>query len=169
MLTTPVLALSYFFHLLATVFWIGGLVVLVVLVWPESRRALQGNPALYTLLTRVRRRFLPLSNLSLAVLVVSGLVQMTGDPNYEGVLQFANEWSRVILLKHIAIAGMFICGLALQLWVAPALERVALLAERGKDKPDEWERLHRAEVRLTWANLALGVLVLAFTAWATAL
>ena len=168
-MSTSVLAFSYFFHLLATVFWIGGLVVLVVLVWPESRRVLEGNPALHQFLTRVRRRFLPLSNLSLAVLVVSGLLQMTGDPNYEGVLQFTNEWSRVILLKHIAIAGMFICGLALQLWVAPALERVALLAERGKDDPTEWARLHRAEVRLTWANLGLGVLVLAFTAWATAL
>jgi uncharacterized membrane protein len=168
-LSTSALALSYFFHLLATVFWIGGLALLVILVWPESRRVLQNTPGLYQLLTRVRRRFLPLSNLSLAVLVVSGLLQMTGDPNYEGVLQFTNDWSRVILLKHIAIAGMFICGLALQLWVAPALERVTLLAERGKENPSEWERLHRVEVRLTWANLALGVLVLAFTAWATAL
>lgn len=163
------LAISYFFHLLATVIWIGGLAILVILVWPETRRVLEGNPALYQLLTRVRRRFLPLSNLSLAVLVVTGLIQMSGDPNYEGVLQFTNDWSRVILLKHIAIAGMFICGLALQLWVAPALERTALLAERGKDNPAEWARLHRAEVRLTWLNLALGVLVLAFTAWATAI
>ncbi len=163
------LALSYFFHLVATVFWIGGLALLVILVWPETRRALEGSPALYQLLTRMRRRFLPLSNLSLAVLIVTGLIQMTGDPNYEGVLQFANEWSRVILLKHIAIAGMVICGLVLQLWVAPALERAALLAEHGKDNPAEWSRLHRAEVRLTWINLGLGVLVLAFTAWATAL
>lgn len=168
-MSTPVLALSYFFHLLATVFWIGGLVVLVMLVWPASRQVLQNTPGLYQLFTQIRRRFLPLSNLSLAVLVVSGLLQMTGDPNYEGVLQFTNEWSRVILLKHIAIAGMFICGLALQLWVAPALERVSLMAERDKHNPAEWERLHRAEVRLTWANLGLGVLVLAFTAWATAI
>jgi uncharacterized membrane protein len=35
MMSQPILAISLFFHLLATVFWIGGLVTLTVLVWPE--------------------------------------------------------------------------------------------------------------------------------------
>lgn len=163
------LAISLFFHLVATVVWIGGLVILTVLVWPETRRILAENPGVYSLLTRLRKRFLPLSNLSLVVLVVTGLFQMTADPNYEGVLEFTNEWSRAILLKHIAVGGMVICGVALQFWVAPALERASLLAERRKSDPQEWERLHRLEVRLTWVNTTLGVLVLAFTAWATAI
>jgi uncharacterized membrane protein len=118
---------------------------------------------------RLRARFLPLTHFSLVVLVVTGLVQMTADPNYGGVLQFANTWTRVILLKHVAVAGMLICGLALQFAVMPGLERARLLAERGKDDPALSERLRRSERRLTWINLALGVLVLAFTAWATAL
>ena len=164
-----ILAISYFFHLVATVIWIGGLVILVILVWPEARRALEGSPALYTLLARLRQRFTPLSNLSLAVLVVTGLIQMTADPNYDGMLQFTNEWSRVILLKHIAIGGMFVCGLALHYWVAPALERASLLAQRGKGDAGEYARLRRTEVRLTWLNDILGILVLAFTAWATAI
>jgi len=168
-LSPSILAISYFFHLIATVVWIGGLVILVILVWPEARRILENTPELHALLTRLRRRFALLSNLSLVVLVVTGLIQMAADPNYNGVLQFTNEWSRVILLKHIAIAGMFICGLALQYWVTPALERASLLAERGKGDATEWARLRRNEVRLTWLNLILGVLVLAFTAWATAL
>lgn len=163
------LVISLFFHLAATVVWIGGLTILTVLVWPESRRVLADNPGVYSLLTRLRKRFLPLSNLSLAVLVVTGLFQMTADPNYEGVLQFTNDWSRAILLKHIAIGGMVICGVALQFWVVPALERATLLLERSKGDPAEWARLHRLEVRLTWVNLVLGVLVLGFTAWATAI
>jgi len=164
-----ILAISQFFHLIATVVWIGGLVILTVLVWPETRRLLAESPGTYILLNRLRKRFLPLTNLSLAVLIVTGLFQMTANPNYEGVLQFANDWSRAILLKHIAIGGMVICGVALQFWVAPALERASLLADRQKGDPVEWERLHRLEVRLTWINVALGVLVLAFTAWATAI
>jgi uncharacterized membrane protein len=168
-LSQSILAISYFFHLIATIVWIGGLAILVIMVWPETRRALSGNAALYSLLTRLRQRFFPLSNLSLAVLIVTGLIQMTGDSNYEGVLQFTNEWSQAILLKHIAITGMFICGLALQFWVGPALERISLLVERGKGDPQEWETLRRREVRLTWASLILGILVLGFTAWATAI
>ncbi len=168
-MSPSILAISYFFHLLATIFWIGGLAVLTIMVLPEARRVLGTNPAFYSFLARLRRRFLPLTNLSLAVLVVTGLIQMSGDPHYDGVLQFTNEWTRVILFKHIAVVGMFVCGLALQFGVAPALERATLLAEHHKGDPDDLERLRRRESRLTWLNLLLGVLVLGFTAWATAL
>lgn len=168
-MSQPLLAISYFFHLVATAVWIGGLGTLVVLVWPATRRLLETQPALYGTLTRLRQRFFPLTNLSLAVLVVTGLLQMAADPNYDGVLQFENEWSRVMLFKHIAIGGMVVCGLALQLWVAPALERISLLAARGKADPAAQVQLRRQETRLTWLNVILGVLVLGFTAWATAI
>ena len=131
-MSPSILAISYFFHLIATIIWIGGLVILTIMVLPEARRVLGENPAFYTLLARLRKRFFPLSNFSLALLVVTGLIQMSGDPHYDGVLQFTNEWSRVILLKHVAIGGMFVCGLAMQYWVAPSLERATLLAEHHK-------------------------------------
>ncbi|MBC7813067.1 MAG: CopD family protein, partial [Burkholderiales bacterium] len=167
-MSQPLLAINYFFHLVATVVWLGGLVIMVLLVWPAARHVLAEDEALYRLLQRIRRRFLPLTHFSLVVLIVTGLLQMTADSHYEGVLQISNEWSRVILLKHIAIGGMFICGLALQYGVAPALERASLLAEHGKGDPVERDRLLRREVRLTWASVILGMLVLGFTAWATA-
>lgn len=164
-----ILAISYFFHLIATVIWIGGLVILTIMVLPEARRVLGANPPFYALMTRLRKRFMVLSNLSLVVLIVTGMIQMAGDTNYDGVLQFTNEWSRVLLYKHIAIFGMIGVGLALQYWVAPALERATLLAEHHKGDAAELERLRRSETRLTWINLFLGILVLGFTAWATAI
>lgn len=168
-MSTSILAISYFFHLLATIAWVGGLVVLALLVVPEARRIFGEQPALEAFLMRLRKRFLPISHFSLVVLIVTGLIQMAGDSNYDGMLQFTNDWSRAILLKHIAIAGMFVCGLALQFSVIPALERARLLLDRGKGDPDAWVRLRRREARLTWINVALGVLVLGFTAWATAI
>ena len=168
-MSPSILAISYFFHLVATVVWIGGLVTLVIVVLPETRRVLGTNREFYALLTRLRKRFFPLTNLSLAVLVVTGLIQMSGDPHYEGVLQFSNTWTRVILAKHVAVLGMFVCGLALQFYVVPDLERAALLIEHHRGDPAELERLRRSELRLTWVNVLLGVLVLGFTAWATAL
>lgn len=166
----PVLALSLFFHIVATVVWIGGLVITVILVWPEARRIMQDDsPALYEFLTRLRKRFYPLSNLALVTLITTGLFQMTADPNYDGLMQFNNEWSRVMLMKHIAIVLMALTGLALQYGVFPALERATLLRSRGKGDADEWARLRRREVRLTWVNVLLGVAVLGFSAWATAI
>ncbi|MBL8156105.1 MAG: CopD family protein [Anaerolineae bacterium] len=168
-MSQPVLAISLFFHIVSTVLWIGGQIIMALLVWPEMRRVLKESPALYQLLNRLRQRFVPMSWLALVVLVVTGLSQMTADPNYDGVMQITNEWSRVMLLKHLTIGLMVLSGLVLQYGVVPALERTSLLVERGKGDPAEWERLRRREVRLTWFNVGLGVLILAFSTWAGSL
>jgi putative copper export protein len=168
-LTQTILAVSLFFHLCATVIWVGGLLVTLLLVWPEVNRVLREQPSLYALMSRLRRRFSVYSNLALAVLLITGLTQMVGNPNYDGLMQFNNEWSRVILLKHFAILGMVICGALLQFGVTPALERATLLVERGKTDGKEWRHLRRREVLLTTVNAGLGVLVLAFSAWAGSL
>lgn len=171
MQSQTILAISLFFHLSATVIWIGGLVITSVLVWPEARRTLSDSPALAAFLHRLRRRFTPLANMSLAVLIVTGLTQMSMDVNYDGVMQFTNPWSRAILLKHVALAGMVVAGLLLQYGVAPAMERAAVLMERAKGEAGlaaqaDWARLRQREIRLTWLNLALAVVVLACSAWA---
>lgn len=168
-MSRPELALSLFFHLSATVIWIGGLLITALLVWPEMRRVLENTPSLYSLLTRLRKRFYPISNISLGVLIVTGLFQMTADPNYDGVMTFDNEWSRVMLAKHITIVLMALSGWLLQYGVVPSLERTTMLLERNKGNAEEWAKLRRREVRLTWFNVILGMCVLGFSAWATAI
>lgn len=169
-----ILAISLFFHLCATVVWIGGLVITSLLVWPEARTALADSPALYAFLNRLRKRFTPLSNFSLAVLITTGLMQMSLDSNYDGVMQFTNTWSCVILFKHALIVLMVVAGGVLQYAVVPALERAALLIERAKGDTSaqaqaEWRRLRAREIQLTWVNVGLGLLVLACSAWAGSL
>lgn len=166
MSTNQILAVSLFFHLSATVVWVGGLVITAALVWPELRRGLEDHPALYRLLDRLRKRFAVWSNLSLAVLIVTGLTQMSLDPNYDGLMQFDNEWSRVLLVKHLVIVVMVASGITLQYGIAPALERATLLAEHGRNDPAEWQKLRRREIRLTWLNVLLGIGVLGLSAWA---
>ena len=80
-------ALSLFLHIGASVAWFGGLLLLTLLVRPELRRALDGQAALTRLQRRLRRRFALWGNLALAILLVTGLLQMTDDPNYNGLLQ----------------------------------------------------------------------------------
>jgi uncharacterized membrane protein len=168
--SNTILAVSLFFHLFATVIWVGGLLITVLLVWPEVRRTLMDSPAIYNLLNRLRQRFTPWGNLALVVLIFTGLIQMSLDPNYEGVLDFSNTWSQVILAKHVAIVFMIVCGALLQFGVTPALERTSLLIQKGKgdvsQTTEAWDRLRRRETRLTWINALLGVAVLAFSAWA---
>ncbi|MCY4070829.1 MAG: CopD family protein [Chloroflexi bacterium] len=159
------LAISLFFHILATVVWIGGILLITFLVIPQVNNVLEDQTALHQILFRIRGRFAQVSNLALAVLIVTGLLQMTADPNYGGLLRLHNQWSRVLLLKHLLIAIMAILGLALQWSVAPALERVGLLLQHGKDGDSEWRRLRRSERRLTLAIALLAMLILATSAW----
>jgi len=166
---STILAISLFFHLLATAIWIGGLLITTLLVWPEMRRVLESNISVYSLLARLRKKFTPMSNLALAVLITTGLIQMSLDPNYDGFMTFDNTWSRVMLVKHIAIILMVIVGLVLQNAVFPALERTTLLLERQKADVTAYEALRRREIRLTWVNVILGVCVLGFSAWAGSL
>ncbi len=172
-MSPTILAVSLFFHILATLIWVGGLLLTVLLVWPEVTRALQENTALYGVLNRLRRRFTVYGNLALAVLIVTGMFQMAADENYDGLLQFDNLWSRVLLLKHIVIVLMVICGLALQMFISPALERTTLRAERGKADPaaveGEWSKLRRREALLTWINAGMGVVVIALSVYASVL
>ena len=163
------LALSLFLHIGATVVWIGGILLITFLVVPELNRSLAQQPALYRLLRRLRQRFAPIANLALATLVVTGILQMSTDPNYEGLLQFSNRWSQALLVKHILLLVMAAAGLALQLGVAPRLERASILLERGKGERHEWRRLRARERRLTLLMAALAVLILAVSAWLTAI
>ena len=163
------LALSLFFHIAATVIWIGGILLITFLVVPELTRALAEQPALFRILTRLRNRFMNLGNLALAVLIVTGLLQMSTDPNYEGLLRFSNRWSQALLLKHILIIAMALCGLVLQFALAPALERTSLLRDRGISDADEWRRLQRRERRLSILIAVLAISILATSAWLTAI
>mgnify|MGYP000331646152 CR=1 FL=1 len=162
-MSPSILAISYFFHLIATVIWLGGLAAFVLLLFPAG--ALLPD----ALMNQLRKRFLPLTNFSLVVLIVTGLTQMVGDPNYDGVLQFTNDWSRIILMKHGVIVGMLIAGGIMQWSIAPALDRQSLLAQRGKEDAALVIRLRQTEMRLTWINVILGASVLGLTAWATTL
>jgi uncharacterized membrane protein len=166
--SSELFALSLFFHLTATVIWIGGLLITMLLVWPAVRRTLADSPALYRLLARLRTRFYPISNLALVVLVVTGLFQMTADEYYDGFLTFDNTWSKVMLVKHLVVGLMALAGLTLQYAVAPQLERTSLLLEKEKGTTEtnqQWQILRRRETRLTWLNGLLGLTILAFSAW----
>ncbi len=158
------LTLSFWLHMLATVVWIGGLAILSLVVIPAGRQNLP--PDQYAvLLAGVQKRLDPLAWFSLALLVVTGLVQMTGNPNYDGLLAINNRWAAAILAKHVAFVGMTAVSAALTWWVLPGLRRAALRQSHGQPVPPS-EQLHGRELRLLRLNLALGLVVLALTALA---
>lgn len=158
------LSLAYWLHMLATIAWIGGLAALLLLVLPAARQGLElGDYA--ALLERIQRRLDPLSWFSLAVLLGTGMFQMSASPNYQGFLAITNRWSTAILVKHLFFLAMIAISAYLTWGVLPALRRYALM--RAKGAPAEGaDRLARREMILLQTNFALGVIILALTALA---
>ncbi len=152
------LTIAFWLHMAATIVWIGGLFYQAVVV----------NPALERLPTErgrlaedMRRRFQPLAWLSLLVLFGTGLLQMSGNPNYVGLFAVTNPWSRAILTKHITV-GLMMLVAAYQTWVLnPRLSRLALKREAAAS-----DQVAVEISRLNRVSLAFGILVLGLTALA---
>ena len=166
--TTPFWALSiaFWLHMLATVAWIGGLVALVVLILPVARRVLDTNNYSH-FLENLQRRLDPLSWFSLAILLATGLFQLSSNPNYEGFLSISNRWAISILVKHILFFGMIAVSAYMTWGLLPNLRRIALMRSKGIET-EETEKLEKREVILIRINLILGILILGLTALARA-
>ena len=166
--TTPfwALSLAYWLHMLATVAWIGGLVALVMLVLPAARRVLDAN-SYSRFLDHLQRRLDPLGWLSLAVLLATGLFQLSANPNYDGFLSISSRWAVSILIKHILFFGMIGISAYMTWGLLPQIRRIALLRSKGIET-EQTDKLEKREFTLIRINLILGVLVLGLTALARA-
>ena len=170
----PLLALilTYWLHMLATVVWLGGLAALSILVLPSARGTLEIG-AYSRLLEGIQRRLDPLGWLCLAVLVGTGLFQMSANPNYQGFLAINNRWAVAILTKHVLFFAMTASSAYLTWGILPALRRAAMRHARrqsgaANEADAEMQRLQRREALLLRLNLLLGVVILALTALARA-
>jgi uncharacterized membrane protein len=160
MVTPQLLAASYLVHIIATVVWIGGIVFIALVVMPIA----EGEPGCSRFLSAIQKRFTPIANICLAVLIVTGMVQLTASSNYVGFLSFTNIWAQAILLKHMAVGGMVLTALYMSLVLQPDLNRTAMLLASGKAKPEETAALARRQSLLTQINMVLSIVVLLFTA-----
>lgn len=163
-----IISASFFFHLIATVAWIGGLVTLAVIVQPVLSRVVTDVKERARLMEAVQKRFQPIANLSLIVLILTGMVQTVNNPFYKGFLRFDNVWTEAILFKHLAIVGMVIIAGVMTFSIQPAVRRNALLLANDVADTADVARLQKRQARLTQLNLVLSVLVLLFTAMASA-
>jgi uncharacterized membrane protein len=163
--TTLVLSITYFFHLTATVVWIGGQVTAAWIVLPVVRKHLD-EKAYGLVLDKTVSRLQTIGWFCLAVLAVTGLFQMSANRNYDGFLAITNTWAVAILIKHVLIGAMVLSAAYLTWFISPALRRIALRLAQGLVSPPEFARLRQQERTFIQVNLVLSLIVLALTALA---
>lgn len=144
----------------ATVVWIGGLFYQAVILGPSISKLLTPNQ-LADLLRALRTKFQPLAWLSLAVLVATGLTQMTGNPNYAGFLVIEDRWAVAMIAKHSTIALMFAVAIYQTWFLHPELERAAFRQAAG-----QIGNLADRQLLIQRINIGLSLVVLALTALA---
>jgi uncharacterized membrane protein len=158
------LTITFWLHLLATVTWIGSLAAISFLILPAARHSLDLD-AQGALIDAIQRRLEPLAWFCLALLVVTGMFQLSTSPHYNGLLSTSNQWSIAILVKHIMVLVMIVVS-ALQTWeVLPSIQRAAIRAQKTGD-PAQLRVLRQRERLLLRVNLLLSILILAATALA---
>lgn len=147
----------------ATIVWIGGIFFQAAILTPAlSKVSPSADEARF--LEAVRRRFDPLAWLSLAVLIATGLTQMSASPNYSGFLVIGNLWSLAILSKHLVIGSMILVA-SYQTWILyPQLSRSMIARVARVDVGPDAARLRARQASSTRLNLVLAIIVLALTA-----
>jgi uncharacterized membrane protein len=158
------LSIAFWFHMLATVVWIGSLASLALVVLPAAQHSLDSR-SYNIFLEGLQRRLDPLGWFCLAVLAGTGMFQLSANPKYHSFLAVGSPWAAAILLKHSVYVLMIAVSAYLTWGMLPQIRRASLRLSQGKDVP-EMERFQRRAIWLLRLNLLLAVVVLALTAFA---
>ncbi len=154
-----ILALSHFIHVMGTVVWIGGILMTLFVILPSSKTALESPLIVGKLMKEIAKRFTPLANISIILIIVTGIIIFYYDKNYTSFLDLENRWNIVIALKHVFVATMIIIHFYRGLILNPKIERFS-----SQPNEKQTSRLKKISLDLVKINFVLGIIVLLLTA-----
>jgi len=156
-MTSPAIPIVVLFlHNLFTVVWVGGLIILGTVILPVTSKTLGKGAKTKELIDNIQNRLSVFVYVSMLGLLVTGMLLANRASQFEGLFSFANGYSTVLAIKHIAVALM----------VAIALSRRIALKQRG-DRLQP--RRRKAGLGLLYANVFLGIVVLLLSAMSVVL
>ena len=161
-----VLSLSHFLHQLATVVWIGGIWMILLVILPGARTSLQSAPMVGKLMKEITGRFTPLANISIAVLIITGVIIGHYGKNITNPFELYNHWTPIMLIKHILVTLMVLIHFYRGLLLGP---KIGKLSAQLSESPElstlstQVTRLQKFSLNLVKINLALGLTVLFLT------
>ena len=145
-----ILIIFYWLHLISTVVWIGGIVFILFIAIPSARQVLEAEAG--KLMEEVSKRFTPLANYSIILLVVTGVVLTASNKQFSGIESLGNKWTLVMSLKHTIVLVMIAIHFYRGLLLIPKIGRTESSTEK--------KSLQKRSLNLVKVNFALGVIVL---------
>jgi len=144
---------NYWVHLLAAVFWIGGIMFILFIALPVSTSKAQSGGK--EVMGEIAKRFGPLANLCIYILIGTGVV-MAWSIRSMHVGDTASTWNWVLVSKMFPVSIMF----TIHFFRGLVLSRMIDRTEPGAGKA----HLQKLSLNLVKVNLSLGVLVLLLSA-----
>jgi uncharacterized membrane protein len=107
MITTLLTTVSLGFHTLATIVLIGHYLLLTLVYLPVFNRRFSDKP-LFDLLAEINDAVRQRIYAALGVFAITGIYLMLVNESYQGVGNFSNAWSMLMLVKHILVVAMIV-------------------------------------------------------------
>lgn len=99
----------------------------------------------------ISKRFNPIANYSIILLIVTGAILTAFNKQYSGISNFDNNWLLGLIVKHVFVIGMVIVHFYRGLILTPKI---------AKTEADEKASLQKLSLNLVKTNFCLGLIVL---------
>ena len=150
------LIISTWIHLLSAVVWVGGIFFVLFVALPAAKRILgqQGK-----LMGAIGKRFVPLANISILLILISGISMTLTSHSFSEVVSLNSSWSQSLLIKILVALTMMSIHFYRGLILTPKIEK--LTAEGSST--EEVRKLQHLSLNLVKTNFALSMVVLFLT------
>lgn len=153
MLREMILAVSNWLHLIATVIWIGGITFILFIAIPAGKQLLGAEAGKLT--GEISRRFAPLANLSIFMVIVTGIVLTGFNKQLWESWRFENSRTLFLIVKHALVLGMVVVHFYRGLVLTPKIARTESITEKVS--------LQKISLSFVKINFCLGLLALLFS------
>jgi uncharacterized membrane protein len=153
-----ILSVVNWFHLVATVVWIGGIILSVTAISSAAKQSLE-PPAMGRFMNSFMKRFRIMIYVSIGVLVVTGVFMMFYNKSYAGGMDLGNLWVLLVVVKHVFVLVLIILGIYL---LEGVYSKIARLGAKGPSP--KLAKLQKLQMSIGMTNMVLGLIILAFTA-----
>ena len=151
-----IIILGKWFHLLGTVIWIGAMILLLFVIIPSAKEVFGSTLEFKKLLKSVGKRMTFLVNISIIIIIMSGILLAVSGRNSEGKEEHSFGESLIYISKIVLASIMVIIHFSRNKIIAPILEKMAAKDPTSKS----FIRLQKIQIDLVWVNLTLGLIVM---------
>jgi len=145
-----------FFHMLATVIWVGGMIYATFVLVPATEAI--DPPLRGRLMGAAGQRFTPLVWVSIAVLLVTGFFKTPSGM----LFSLASTYGILLTVKHLVVLLMVVNAVLITFVFSPKMVQLAL--PPGERPPPELGKVQGQMEKVGLLNTFLGVLLLLLVA-----